>query len=127
LQRFSEERSVKPNLAGILRYEDRIASNELRDAIAEGPILFRGLKNVYEHILRPDAGAFAKQLYSSPEQRFLLFRGASVEHRDLDIHEIIAAGDVKIGRAVAEVCSVMLRDDHKLITSGTFKASRIAR
>jgi hypothetical protein len=68
----------------------------------------RGLENVHEHLLRADAGAFAEQLRHPPEQRFLLFHGAGVEHRDLDIHEIIAPGDAKIRRAVAEVDAARL-------------------
>jgi len=55
----------------------------LREAVAEGPILFRGLENIYERVLRPDAGAFAEQLGNPPEQTLLLFRGAGVEHGDL--------------------------------------------
>ena len=51
--------------------------------MAEGPILFRGIENVDEHVLRPDAGAFADQLRDPPEQRLVLFRGAGVEHGDL--------------------------------------------
>ena len=40
--------------------------------MAEGPILFRGIENVDEHVLRPDAGAFAEQLRDPPEQRLVL-------------------------------------------------------
>src|SRR5690242_18319946 len=48
----------QPATGGLLRYDHRIASSELREAAAEGPIFFRGLENVHEHVLRPDAGAF---------------------------------------------------------------------
>src|SRR5262249_45147700 len=99
---------------GLLRYEHRIASSKLREAVADGPILFRGLQNVHEHILRPDAGAFAEQLRGSAEQRLFLLHGAGAEHGDLDEHEIVAAGDAK-GSAVAEVRSIMLRDGHELV------------
>ena len=58
----------------------RTASSKLREAVADGPILLRGVENVHEHVLRPDAGAFAEQLRGPPEQRFLLFHGAGVEH-----------------------------------------------
>jgi hypothetical protein len=34
----------------------------LREAVAHGPILFPGLENVHEHVLRADAGAVAEQL-----------------------------------------------------------------
>lgn len=47
--------------------EEAFVSSELRDAVAEGPILFRGLENVHEHVLRPDAGAFAEQFHGPPE------------------------------------------------------------
>jgi len=45
----------------------RIASGELREAVAEGPILFRRLEKVHEHVLRADAGVFAEQLHNPPE------------------------------------------------------------
>jgi hypothetical protein len=61
--------------------------------VADRPILFRGVENVHEHALRPDAGAFAEQLRDPPKQRFLLFRRAGVEHGDLDVHNIGAPGD----------------------------------
>ncbi len=35
-------------------------SSVLREAVAEGPILFRALDKVHEHILRPDAWAFTE-------------------------------------------------------------------
>jgi hypothetical protein len=44
----------------------------LREAVADRPVLFRGLKNIHEHVLRPDARVFAEQLRGPPEQRFLL-------------------------------------------------------
>jgi coproporphyrinogen III oxidase len=66
----------------------------LREAVAEGPILFRDLYKAHEHVLRPDAGAFAEQLRDPPKQRFLLFHGAGVVRGDLDQHEIVAPGDV---------------------------------
>ena len=91
------------------------ASRELCEAVTDRPILFRGLENVHEHVLRPDAGAFAEQLRGPPEQRFLLFEGTGVEHGDPDEHEIIAPCYSKTGRAVAEIRSVMLRDGHELI------------
>jgi hypothetical protein len=94
------------------------ASSELREAVAEGPILFRGLEHVHEHVLWPDAGAFPKQLREPPEQRFLLFHGAGVEHGDLNIHQIVAPGDAKIRRAVAEVRGAMFRDSHELVVFG---------
>ena len=65
------------------------------EAVADGPILFRGLDKVHEHVLRADAGAFTEQFRDPPEQRFLLFHGAGVEHGDLDEHEIVAPGDAK--------------------------------
>jgi hypothetical protein len=64
----------------------------------------------FEHVLRPDAGVLAEQLRDPPEQRFLLFQGAGVEHGDLDVHEIVNPGDA-IGSAMAEFaasCSVMV-------------------
>src|ERR1700733_12158259 len=91
--------------------------------MADGPILLRGLEHVHEHVLRPGAGAFAEQLRDPPEQRFLLFRGAGVEHRDLDEHEIVAPDDAE-GRAVAEVRGVMLADGHELVVFGD--AERLA-
>jgi hypothetical protein len=48
----------------------------LREAVADGPILFRGIENVHEHVLWANAGSFAEQLRDPPEQRFLLFHGA---------------------------------------------------
>jgi hypothetical protein len=95
-----------------------IASSELREAVADRPVLFRGLKNVHEHVLRPDAGIFAEQLRGAPEQRFLLSGGAGVEHGDLDVHDIFAPADSIAGRAVAEVRSVMLGDGHELVVFG---------
>ena len=62
---------AEPDLADV----GAIGSSELREAVADGPILFRGLENVHEHVLRADAGAFAEQLRDPPEQRFLLFQG----------------------------------------------------
>jgi hypothetical protein len=94
-----------------------IGSSELREAVADGPILFRGIENGYEHVLRADAGAFAEQLRDPAEQRFLLFHGAGVEHGDLDVHDIGAPGDA-VGIAIAEVRSVMLRDGHELVVLG---------
>lgn len=35
-------------------------SGELREAVTDGPVLFRGVENGHEHVLRPDAGAFAE-------------------------------------------------------------------
>ena len=64
-----------------------------------------------------DAGAFAEQFRDPPEQHFLLFHGAGVEHGDLNKYEIVAPGDA-VGRAVAEVRSVMLRDGHELVVFG---------
>ena len=86
--------------------EHRIASGELREAVAHGPILFRGLENVYERVLRPDAGAFAEQLGNPPEQPLLLSKGAGLEHDDLDGNDIGAAGDA-VGIPVTEVRGVM--------------------
>src|SRR5882757_4366418 len=96
----------------------RPGSSELREAVAEGPILFRGLENVHEHVLWADAGAFAEQFRDPPEQRFLLFQGAGVEHGDLNEYEIVAPGDAKIRRAVAEIRGVMLTDGHELVVFG---------
>jgi len=79
-----------------------MASSELREAVADGPILFRGFENIYKHVLRADARAFAKKFRDPPEQRFLLFHGAGVEHSDLDVHDIGASGDA-VGIAIAEV------------------------
>jgi hypothetical protein len=98
----------------------------LRETVADGPVLLCGLENVHEHVLGPDAGVFAKQLRDPPEQRFLLFRGAGVEHNDLDVDGIRAAGDA-IGIAIAKVrgvCSLIVMN---WSSSGTFNASRIAR
>jgi hypothetical protein len=53
-------------------------------------------------------GSFAEQLRDPPEQRFLLFQGADVEHGDLDVHDVGAPCDA-VGIAIAEVRSVMLR------------------
>src|SRR6516225_5388189 len=80
--------------------EHRIASSELREAVAHGPILFRGLENVHKHILRADAGAVAEQLREPPEQRLLLFCGTGVEYGDLDKQEIVAPVDAKIGASL---------------------------
>jgi hypothetical protein len=33
----------------------------LREAVADGPVLFRGVENVHEHVLGPDAGILAEQ------------------------------------------------------------------
>src|SRR6476660_4055475 len=95
----------------------RIASSKLREAVADGPILCRGVDNVHENVLRPDAGTFAEQFCDPPKQRFLLFHGAGVEHGDLDEHEIVAPGDAK-GGTIAEVRSVMLTDGHELVAFG---------
>ena len=65
-----------------MRHERRIASSKLR-AVSDGPILFRGVENVHEHVLRPDPGVLAEQFRDPPEQRSLLFQGAGVEHGDL--------------------------------------------
>jgi hypothetical protein len=46
---------------------DAIGSSELREAVADGPILLRGIENGYEHILRADAGPFAEEFCDSPE------------------------------------------------------------
>ena len=102
---------------GVRHYERRVASSKLRETVADGPVLFRGGENGHEPVLPPDAGIFAEQLRDPPEQRFFLFRGAGVEHGDLDIHEIIAPGDAK-GIAVAKVRGVMLGDDHELVVFG---------
>jgi len=74
----------------------------LREAVADGPILFRGIENAHEHVLWANAGSFAEQLRDPPEQRFLLFRGAGAEHGDLDVHDISASCDA-VGIAIAEV------------------------
>jgi hypothetical protein len=37
--------------------------------MAEGPILFRNLDKVHEHVLRPDAGIFAEQFRDPPAFR----------------------------------------------------------
>ena len=94
------------------------ASSVLRDAVAKGPILFRDFDKVHEDVLRPDARTFAEQLRDSPEQCLLLFHGSGVVRGDLDEYEIVTAGDAKIGRAVAEVRSVMLPDGHELVVFG---------
>jgi hypothetical protein len=99
------------------RYEHRSASSELGEAVADGPILFRGIENGHEHVLGAEAGSFAEQLRDPPEQRFLLLQGAGVEHGDLDIHDVGAPGDA-VGIAIAEVRSVMLRDGHELVVFG---------
>src|SRR3954466_2119455 len=86
---LDRRRSLEPNAmisrqpVGLLRNGRRTPSSELREAVAEGPVLFRGLENVHEHVLRPDTRAFAEQLRDAPEQRFFLFLGAGVEHGDL--------------------------------------------
>jgi len=54
------DHGLAPQPVGVPRYEHRIASGELREAVADGPILFRGVEKVHEHVLRPDAGAFAE-------------------------------------------------------------------
>jgi hypothetical protein len=46
-----------------------VASSVLCEAVAEGPILFRDFDKVHEHVLRPEAGAFPKQLGDPQEQR----------------------------------------------------------
>jgi len=61
--------------------------------MTDGPILFRGIENGHEHVLRPDAGSFTKMFHDPSEQRFLLFNGAGAEHDDLDVHDIGAPGD----------------------------------
>jgi hypothetical protein len=94
-----------------------ISSSELCLAVADGPILFCSIENDHEHVLRAYAGAFSEQLHDSPEQRFLLFRTAGVEHGDLDVHDIGAPGDA-VGITIAEVRSVMLRDSHELVVFG---------
>src|SRR5262249_49699979 len=107
------------NAGGPVDYvcEYRIASNELREAKADRPILFRGVQNVHEYVLWPDAGTSAEQVRDPPEQRLFLFRGAGAEHGDLDKHKIVTASDAKSG-AVAEVRSVMLADGHELVAFG---------
>src|SRR6266516_4952336 len=61
----------------VLKGEPRaIGSSELGEAVADGPILFCGIENGHEHVLRADAGSFAEQLRDPPEQRFLLFHSA---------------------------------------------------
>jgi hypothetical protein len=67
------------------RYEHCSASSELGKAVADGPILFRGIENGHEHVLGAEAG---EELSDPPEQRFLLFHGAGVEHGDLDVHGV---------------------------------------
>src|ERR1700689_2913248 len=84
----------------------RIASSVLCEAVSEGPILLHHLDQVHEHILRPNDRAFAQELRDPQKQRFLLFEGAGVAHGELDQHQIVAPGDVKISRAVAEVRGV---------------------
>src|ERR1700733_3610976 len=101
----------------------RIASSKLREAMTDGPFLFRGVDNVHEDVLRPNAGTFAEQLCDPPEQRFLLLPGAGVEEGDFDVHDISAPGDA-VGITVAEVRSVMLTDGHELVAFG--HAERIA-
>src|SRR3954447_629064 len=91
-----------------------MASGKLRDAVADGPILLRGVRDGHEHVLRPYARAFTKQLRNASEQRFLLFRRAGVEYGDSDEHEIVTPlNSERI--AVAEVRSDVLRDGHELI------------
>ena len=119
--------TLAPGVGETLQQFAHVASGELREAVADRPILFRGLENVHEHVLRPDAGVFAEQLRGPPEQRFLLFRGAGVEHGDLDVHDIFAPADAIAGRAVAEVRSVMLRDGHELVVFGHIQALRASR
>ena len=77
---------------------------KLGEAVADGPILFRGIENGHEHVLGAEAGSFAEQLRDPPEQRFLLFQGAGVEHGDLDVHDVGAPCDA-VGIAIAEVRS----------------------
>jgi hypothetical protein len=58
------------------------------EAMADGPILFRCVENVHEHVLRPDARAFAEQFRDPPEQRLLLVYRMCVEYSDLDVDDI---------------------------------------
>jgi hypothetical protein len=52
-------------------------SSELRQAVTDGPILFCRLEDIDEHVLRPDAGAFAEQLRDPPEQHLFLLGGTA--------------------------------------------------
>src|SRR6516164_1645929 len=83
--------------------EHRLASGESREAVAHRPILFRGLENVHEHVLRAEAGAVAEQLREPPEQRLLLFYGTGAEYGDLDKQEIVAPVDAEIGASLLPV------------------------
>src|SRR3954452_18840311 len=71
----------------------RMASRELREAVAYGPILLRGIVNHHEQVLRADAAALAEQLRNPPYQLFVLCGSARVEHGTLDILEIVASGN----------------------------------
>src|SRR5690349_26571 len=68
--------SLCPPCGLVARACDRhTCSSKLREAIANGPILFRRVQDVHEHIPRPDAGALTEKLRDPPEQRLFLFRG----------------------------------------------------
>jgi hypothetical protein len=77
-----------------------ISSSELREAVADRPILFCGIENGHEHVLRTNTGAFAKQVGDPAEQRFLLFYGAGAKDGDLDVDDIGAPSDT-VGMAIA--------------------------
>src|ERR1043166_5996540 len=91
---------------------DSLLSGELRESVADGPILFRSVENDHENVLRANARIFAEQFRDAPEQRLLLFSGAGVEHGDLDVHDISTSGDA-VAVAGTEVRRVMLRDGHE--------------
>ena len=65
----TKSNSVLNLCAGTDCSEACFASSKLREAVADGPVLFGGIENVHEHVLRADARAFAEQFRDAPEQR----------------------------------------------------------
>ncbi|MEY9189173.1 hypothetical protein ABH987_002801 [Bradyrhizobium ottawaense] len=111
-------RRALPNEAAVCA-----VSRELGDAVSDRPVLRGGVEHVDEHVLGPDARAFAEQVGDAAVQRFLLLGSARGEHRDLDQHRVVAARDA-VGIAAAEIRRLVLADGHELVALG--HAQRLA-
>src|SRR5262245_65262013 len=87
----------------------------LRHPVAERPVLGRYLHQVDEDVLRTKARIRGQALDDPAVKRLLLRRRPRIADRELDDHEIVAARDPEIRRAVGEVVVVMLGDGHEAI------------
>src|SRR5882724_5032162 len=101
-----------PCLGAGERVED---SGVLRFAATKRPVFLRDLDEVDEHVLRPHAGLFPKLFGDAAKQRLLLLQAACVRDGELDDHQVVAAFDAEIVRAIEEFVLVVLGNDHEAV------------